>query len=1790
MMMMRRAIPVILMGALPGMAGADVLDDLRVTDQQLAAGITTPIHFTTGGQPTLLQGWKIDPARMAALETQAFSKPALVSIYESQGEFAKALESGDLPALAKVRLLLRMGRADEARGVIRDSRNRLLADPVPPADLLSRACRPLEDVQAWETLGAFLALVTGELDAPAWRAAVWAEELDVAWHLDRWRPLVDGSEPLRRAFFLDRLGEDDEREKLVAGLLENASTARVAEVLSYLPESRAARSAAHATWKRGDVSPEDRRALLSALLRMKSGEEFEGLFLAWLQDGGDAAPLADLLWSSWASRHGGGEVRSQLLRTLQQKHPEEPRYRLLLARQLTMEDRLQAAGLFESVAYLPLIAAADPGIKWFPYDWSYFTAEAAADLPYIALAGLGGLNRQDRVRAVLDAQAGWKALPVVDQVRYLAAGKMDFEGIKLLLEADYSKPENDQLGAWLKTWLESRLRERVLPAEVATAVAAGFDRVAAGSVGKETFQVASETSAILQVLGEQDVDPRIIKETVVRLRTTLEGRGKDWQKSVGGHLFGIVTRLPRLSGLVPLLVAPPQGDQKTFAAGFDAQSWLAAFSPPEIRRIRPLEGSFIGSRERMFGMKPGVPPVQQLDRWAVGFEGLSNLVGRPMTPDRQAILKTLMKSFPAGDPRRLPVDIFVGAGLLDPADEALVKEAKDTLAAVIAGQREPRGTEGFRSVLLAERGAGEKELRPVLEEVLRQPPAIREEFLQSVQEMQPPNMRLRELSRQVLVDAARPPVPAGASQWDSRDAEKLQAMEKKDTPEARALARKILDDAAARELDLSVSMQVHPAVSVLENAGEMDAWVKETREKLVKEGVREVDVLRRLRRLDQRYRSDGPPQGSVYAREILKLNPTDVAISRDLLSIAATEGDRELLLQCLRNLGAQALDMSAEAVLMSFGPGDAALVLSLMCPPEPGPRPPGPAGAWMLHRYLLAADPTLAAELRTRMMARGGFAPAARREIATQLVDAGKSGEAIETYARSFSVAPDYPGFPHAFPPKSGMVGESYLQNWNVEVYREDIAFLTKSKLLEQVLKRMEELGGIDKIARATFILATLPDRDGIETRVLPLIAQLDKTQRLLVIRGWSELFSKQPGASALVLWLLEEIPQEGESDASYQLVDLIHRAARLPGGERLIASTWARLVKATEQQDEQKKKQVQQSGQSLLKTMLESADGPTWQDYWTWRSADASPLEFVQAGPYAQSPGGFMEPDRLRQVLPRAFQEFQGKLDAKQARGWVLVALSTGDAALMNRIRELIPADLTDAIEFCDLARGDTRGISPLHGAVTGENGETLVWWNLVSVPATNQHGELPDIPRVPMPALDGKFQLNISAGARPDRLSIVQRLDAAPAAGHIRLKLTPDQRHVALLATDPASGVVRWMAPVDTRTDSGRALEDADLSGRGFQRQPWHGPGGLPAWKVRLSSEQVIDLREGDWDGLAPVTVSAWISGEGKLALRCLDAAGNELSTLDLIPWQTPLPVWQFCSIRTPEKNRLPAETVRLVLSATSHGHAEGPLDLAVSNVRFSFGVPAPLPEGFERLARVPGEPLDVALSPDAARLAISLSNGKLAIIDLASRQATVVPLAASAASSEDFRIISVMWRGADLMVLTTLGQLQHFNQATGKMELLLSIRKGAGRDLYADIQLSPDGKWLVWRASSTRHVLASVDGKVRRDLAIEGNVARFLFTEEGLRFYTYAGNPRFLKTADFAAGEPQVEGKVPLPKEEELHPAWKSRLLPGGPQPGRKGQSIFIPATREAIAIAADGTLYYVDRSGNVTKVTP
>ena len=76
------------------------------------------------------------------------------------------------------------------------------------------------------------------------------------------------------------------------------------------------------------------------------------------------------------------------------------------------------------------------------------------------------------------------------------------------------------------------------------------------------------------------------------------------------------------------------------------------------------------------------------------------------------------------------------------------------------------------------------------------------------------------------------------------------------------------------------------------------------------------------------------------------------------------------------------------------------------------------------------------------------------------------------------------------------------------------------------------------------------------------------------------------------------------------------------------------------------------------------------------------------------------------------------------------------------------------------------------------------------------------------------------------------------------------------------------------------------AGFSRRVFESE-WNGPGGLPAWKIRFSGRDRVDLLEWPWQGADPFTLGAWVSGDGKLELRCLDAAGRNPQSLELIAW---------------------------------------------------------------------------------------------------------------------------------------------------------------------------------------------------------------------------------------------------------------------------------------------------------------
>lgn len=1543
-----------------GEATADVVDDLGVSERELAKGLRFTGFDRTGALFRGLIGLPISDEHAAAIAAELAKIPsdALSRFHESRGDFAKALDAGSLGPLDRARLSLRAGRPDEARAALRADAIRQWSELLNPESSLLAACRPLEDAQAWDELREFLRLLSESLTSPAWRVALWAEELDVAWHLDRVPALLaeTAGEPLRLAIFHHRLGNQAERDRLAAGLLENAAPARVAELLGLLRNSPLVRQAALKLWQHEDLRPEDRVALLAQLLLLPPSENVEEALRSWLAQGGDAAPLAELIWQRWSAVQVDTPQRTAVLAILHQRLPADPRFQFLLGRQLLKSDPAQAAELFEKVAALPLTAA--PQAKPLPWRWTdlrNIPSETCGELPCLAICGLGLLDRQDRIRAVLDGQAGWAQLPAVDQARYLAIGGMDFALVKVVLGADFSKPGNDGLASWLKAALDERLKSRVLPLAVATEIAAKMDVLAAGSAENGIQVIAADAAGLLEVLGGTAVEVGALKECVQRLVTVIGKRDPQEADILTEKLRGVAASQPRLKEFFPAGDKPgiPANGDDDFLKGAQAAAWLGRCAPPQIRRLAQVVERMRFSPARFHGRLGGPTPgeplnLDLLDRWAENFRW--DVLGaprpdRPVRPGDQAILQSLMRHFGAGNPRRLPLEILIAKELLACNDATLKAEAQANLAELLAGKKEARGTEAFRYVSLLYAKASEDELRKVLAELKSQPPAAQENFVQRLRLSEIQDRGGLELARRELGLATPPPSQPAAAKPDE-DVVKLRDLERRNltaTPEAIELAKRLLDKVALRAIDSMEQSPDYSASRVLETTGNLDAWLKDAREKMRQAGIPEVEVLRRLQKIDQRQANRGNSRSRAYDREILALDPTDATAAAQLVGVAAAEGNRDLLLTCIRAMGAEGLSrLSQKDILGTFGKEDATAVLAIIREQKLGGRPPGTDAVEKLHLYFLAADPGLAVEFRAWLATRGEALPAvSRHRLAGQLLDAGRQDEAVEVIARAFVTPPEYPGFPYQFPPKPGTNSTRVYGGIDLGGLEPDLVFLRERNLFGALIARIEALGTGDPQTMATFRMAATPDVATFERHVAPILGDLEKFSRASIIQRWIEFFEKQPATAPLVLRLLEERAKGWEGEEFQLLPSLIQRAADLPGGTRVMAAQWTLLTKAAAGLDDPAKKDTAtRSMVPLLRAMLGSADDDTWRSYWTWRETVAAQLGQLDYLPLDVAPTGFIDPARLRQVLPRVLKEAGAKLPAAKAISWAVAAVATNDKQLLEDTKALLPAECHDAADVCDLGLGDPMAVSPVLGATPETNGETLLWWNFVAFAPVDRESGGSDLPRCPFSALDGKFDLQLTAGNQPGHQVIVSKLSAVAAAGHVRLKLAPHQRYVAMVATEPVTGVLRWTRVIDVQSGCGLPLpmSDDQLAARGFERLAWNGPGGLPAWKIRFSGRDRVDLLERPWQGAGPFTLGAWVSGDGKLELRCLDAAGRSLQSLELIAWDSPIPVWQFRSIRVPEKAKIPEGTVRLVLSASVHGFNDGPRDFAISNVRMA------------------------------------------------------------------------------------------------------------------------------------------------------------------------------------------------------------------------------------------------------------
>ena len=1770
-------------GVLISAASADLLDDGGVHPVAFASIYRFRDQDMPGQGYPSLAGVPISEAHAAEIsaELSRLSGPALAAFLESRGDFSKALEIEDLNPLDRVRLLLRAGRSGEAGAVMdgEDFRKLTSSNRIGIAE----ACRPLEDAGAWDELDAFLRLLSGRLDSPEWRAAIWSEELDIAWHLDRLQPLLAASadSPLRLAFFHQQLGNQQEQDRLIAGLLETAGAGQVIELLTLFRSSAAVRQAGLGLWKRKDLSTDERLALFNDFGRNPGTGDFEDAFRAWLPEG-DALPLKEAIVRLWSVPQTYAQRRAPVLEALIRRHPDEPWFQLLLAREIMRPDPARATELLTRIVVLPL----SPAPNGKPLDWESNPAwitggPAENDLPMLALDGLGRLERQDLALPLLERHPEWPGLSARDQARYLMAARMDFPLMRRMMEADYQNPANDTLPSLLVPYFNARSTGHRVPQELVTWIVENFDRFMAGSPTKNPEQVTRDASEMFSYSGlfsreDVGIDLEVLKKSVARLEAMIATRDRAQAGKPSASLRSTAAN-PRLKNLFPAEKAqassPRAADaiRQTIPNAMKAMTAIQLVGQPEILRIRP-HWAGIPNGYGDGGHNSGMSGIPLLDLLRGGAEALfSRRLNLPSKDDKesQAMLCSLLRGLAADDPRRLRVEVLIARNMVDCGDETLKAQALRNVAELIAGDREKRGNELFRFVALVQQGADDNQLRKVLAEVKIQPPSVRDRFLASISPGIGLSRNALALARTEVRGTEPEPTPAHSPPENDADLEKLAELRGRNlgaTPEAVALAERTLDKALMEEPNQLSERANGLPVSVLEATGTLDAWLAGASEKLTAAGLSKVEIQRRLLQLDADRSDDARAHLIRRATEILKLDPTDTDSARLLVNEGASKASRELLLSCVRALKIGGLiGLSLGDAQLLFGKSDAAEVLSLIRSWNPGSADFLPD----IHRYFLDADPKLAAEFRGWLGERGDTPKSGWRKIAEQLLQAGEVDEAADILARTFVTSPAYPGFPHQFPPrKSTPVANT--GNSDLSSLKNDLEFLRNWNVLSAVVARMEALGGVDPLALATFQMAARPDAATFERVTLPAIANLRDTERAGVIQGWINILKMQPGTSTVVLRLLGEQARSAQSASNHG--NVIKAASQFDGSAQLIAEQWSRLETSLEKSPPQEKESVRRIMRSVAPEMLIAAADGTWKRYWKFREADPMPLEKFSFLPDSGLPSFIglpldsVSPSRLRPPLARLLDDSKDRLPARYAETFSQVAVTTGDKELIKRVRAALPPENPFAAEFCDLALGKTAAISPSLGAVADENGKTLLWWDFVRIPPSEEIVEL-RIPWNPFPALDGKCEVTITAGTLPDRQEVIWKKTAAPAAGHVRLKLAADQHFVAMSVTDPRSGIVRWTTPIDLRQWRGQPISPEVLQRKGFKPLKQAGPGGLPAWKIRLSgSLERVDLLDVPWTGSERVDLGGWIGGEGKMMLRCLNTEGGEIAVLELATrrlltkdsWLTD---WEFHTLSTSDsKVRIPIGTARLMLSASASGLGNGPPDLAISNFRMEVGPPAPLPANTERIARLPGPATALAISPDGGQLAAVLSSGKLVIADIASGTTREIPIRSSPRGHPP-RVTHVVWGNSGPWLILEDGYLYHTDERFSGLEIVMQPAR-LGPSYGKRVVISPDGHWLAMGTSGELALIA-IDGITRRDL---GGARSFTVDDRGFHWTDSEGRRLVLKTGEFAKGEPQQD---PDP--------------PSDPRPGVSGKP-------ENTVAGSDGSFFYVDDSCFLVRLKP
>lgn len=1757
-----------------GAAAGDVLDEMGVDAGLVGRVLLFPLFDPPYEVRSKVLGLPFSAEHEAKIAAElAKGLPAqLRNFQEQRGHFKAALKESNEGSLDQVRLLVRLGWQEEAKAEAK----KVDFEKAMGTFQLQYVCRPLEDSEDWSKLAEFLKVIGGGSDSATWQREVWREELDVAWHRGRLDEILRDAagDPLRLAVFHECLGNRELADRLAAELLKDAPPVGVMRLGEFLPASEEVRAACLALGKRADLAVELRPEWVRVMWRMGARTTALEAVGDWVKKGGDAQPLVDVLWRERL------ESPSDSRRAIEDLHellPDDLRVGFLWAKDSWKTHPAQALEVFRKLAALPVISSPKGKAQDVPSSLDFLSSPPGDDLPLLGMLGLGELDRQDVVAGIVAGQAGWGALTTVDRLRYLAAGKMDREFVAELLSVEFSQAENADLADWLTTVLWRRMETRDFPKDVAEAIVGKFAELAAGGNYKPAKVIASQAAGLVRLMGSEDVAAELWMGGRARLRRTFVERHPDEVKMLDAALSQAAAEKPRVAGI--FLV--PEGET---AHGdmpgedlIELGNLLRMFYPPKIRRVGY-------SRERDRFLPPGgfrdqgKLPVDLLDRWSDSFGALRQFLGSTpkLTEAQQKGFRAMMRCFPAGSSRRVFPEALVAAGLIDCGDAEMEKAAKDGTAALVAGEKEARGTEVFRLFASEPKGGPQvlnERFEKILNELESQPPMIRQVFLLRVREAAGRDRDVMErVSKAFPQDRrgprpAAPKLPEGVELLDFR----------KPTPAAVAVALRVLGEAGIPTISADSPKYLSDAVAVLRATGEFEAWRGKEEEKLRLAGDRPVRLLRWLREFDK----NAVPKVD-YDRLIFAADPQERYTTQRVALSAASAKDLPTLLAALRAMGSDLSKTLASGEIM--GPsGKAALpeFMEVVRSNRPKIDPNSQEALIQIHRHFLKLDPAQAAAFRDWLATDPVVFFRNHAGIARQLIDAGRKDEAVETVVRALLLPETYPGFPQQFPPK-------IFESGRISFLKTTVELMKANGLFEQVAARLQPPAAVDPLLRATFQLAAHPDMDTLEREVLPITAALETYQRRTSLNGLVEICKAVQAPDEVRVRLLTELVERKEKPNSDYLVQdfqTLREAASQQGGGAVIAKLWPQIRAVAIDPNDRNHNRILSDAQRLLGPMLMAADDATWRDYWSWR--DALP-ERLMAGTTAVFPwrplSAFADPARLRQVLPRLLAEDQTKSWAKPLGGlWALAAVATQDPELIRMVRAKLLAEAGEDerwTKFCDLALGDFTAISPRFNVRMEDDGNARISWNLATLPSENPNSRTCDFPCLPVRTLDGKFNLRFSVMNEKDvkfctsPAAAEHFVDHAAVVGHISVKLAKGQQVVSMWATDRNTNQTQGYHRLD-ENEGGLPFFTA-ITDR-LEEHADAGPAGMTAWRLRARPEHPIELFRQRWQG-TNVDLEGWTAMSGFLQMNCLDGAGKVLRTLSVKQHPPIQPVWRHFRERFFKEFSIPPETVQLVVVGWAEQDYDRGGDFAIADVRMRFGELPDLPKGFERVGRVPEKTVAVTISPDGTRLAAGLKSGKWVIVDLASGGLTELPFPQVSPDKPE-AIRKVLWIGEGIFSVSNGGEVSRVNLETGAKEPKLKLWDADSKALPLSLQLSPDGKWFAWQDANRRLSLVAANDRLRRNFVLAQSF-EFELTADVLRLSSDDGSVSLLATRDFAVGKPvPVEGGTVAPWVR-----FEGDFMPHG------FAGIQVPVGREAADIGADGVVYFVDELGNIVRGRP